>query len=168
VELEVTADAAWPPAVDWAALCDDALGALSRIIPEFANDRLSASISLALDADVQELNREWRSKNAPTNVLSFPMMSRAHILALEPLGPPELFGDIIIALETCTREAADRGIALEQHVVHLIMHGLLHLAGYDHELSSADADAMEALEKKALALLGVADPYDDAEHVSGV
>jgi len=168
VELEVTADAAWPPAVDWAALCDDALGALGRIIPELANDRLSASISFALDADVQELNREWRSKNAPTNVLSFPMMARAHMLALEPSGPPELFGDVILALETCTREAAERSIALEQHVVHLVIHGLLHLAGYDHELSPADGDAMEALEIKALALLGVADPYGDAEQVSGV
>ena len=77
--------------------------------------------------------------------------------------PPELLGDIALALETCTREATDKGISLEDHAAHLIIHGLLHLAGHDHETSPQDAAAMEALEIKALARMGIADPYGDAD-----
>ncbi|MEQ1495757.1 MAG: rRNA maturation RNase YbeY, partial [Novosphingobium sp.] len=128
---------------------------------ELANPRLSASILFAEDAEVQALNAEWRDKDKPTNVLSFPMLEREDLLALAPDGPPELLGDIVLALGTCTREAADKGISLEHHAAHLIIHGLLHLAGYDHETSPEDARAMECLEIKALALLGIADPYGD-------
>lgn len=135
--------------------------AASRIAPELANPRLSASLVLSDDAEVHALNREWRGKDKPTNVLSFPMLERAELLALAPEGPPELLGDIALAFETCQREAAEKGIPLEHHAAHLIVHGLLHLAGYDHETSAEDAAAMEALEIKALALMGIADPYGD-------
>ena len=81
------------------------------------------------------------------------------LLALAPEGPPELLGDLALAYETCAREAHDKGVPLEHHAAHLIVHGLLHLAGHDHELGEAEAEAMEALEVKALALIGVADPY---------
>jgi len=70
-----------------------------------------------------------------------------------------LLGDVALALETCAREAGERGISLADHAAHLIVHGLLHLAGYDHELSDEDAAAMEALETKALARMAIADPY---------
>ena len=83
--------------------------------------------------------------------------------ALAHAGPPELLGDIALALETCAREAADKGVPLEHHATHLLIHGLLHLAGHDHELGPAEARAMEQLEIKALALLGIADPYGDHE-----
>ena len=83
------------------------------------------------------------------------------LLALSADGPPELLGDIALAYETCAREAVERGVSLEHHAAHLIVHGLLHLAGHDHETSSAEAEAMEALETKALALIGIADPYGD-------
>jgi probable rRNA maturation factor len=89
------------------------------------------------------------------------MLERDDLLELSAEGPPELLGDIALALETCEREAAEKGIALQDHTAHLIIHGLLHLAGLDHEISAADAQAMEALEIKALALLGIADPYGD-------
>jgi probable rRNA maturation factor len=89
------------------------------------------------------------------------MLTRTELLALAPEGPPELLGDIALALETCAREAEEKAILLEHHAAHLIVHGLLHLAGYDHETSSEDAAAMEALEIKALALMGIADPYGD-------
>lgn len=135
--------------------------ALAEVAPELANPRLSASFLFADDAEVHALNREWRGKDQPTNVLSFPMLTRAELLALAPEGPPELLGDVALALETCTREAADKGIPLEHHTAHLIVHGLLHLAGYDHETSPEDAAVMEALEIKALALMGIADPYGD-------
>src|SRR5690606_23739315 len=93
------------------------------------------------------------------NVLSFPMLGREDLLALAPEGPPELLGDVALAHQTCAREAAEKGVPLVDHAAHLIVHGLLHLAGHDHEISAAEADAMEALEIKALAICGIADPY---------
>ncbi len=109
------------------------------------------------------MNHEWRGKDKPTNVLSFPMLVRAELLALAPDGPPVLLGDIALAYESCAREAAEKAIPLDAHAAHLIVHGLLHLAGYDHETSPAAAAAMEALEIKALALMGIANPYCDAQ-----
>jgi len=160
-ELEV--DDGWGAAQPWHDLASQAKNALAQITPELANSRLSASLLLTSDAEVHALNREWRGKDKPTNVLSFPMLERAELLALAPDGPPELLGDIALALETCQREAADKGIPLAHHAMHLIIHGLLHLAGHDHETSPAAAAAMEALEIKALALLGIPDPYGDSE-----
>jgi probable rRNA maturation factor len=167
VELEIEIEAAWPEATDWEALATRAITALAQIAPELANPRLSASLLFADDAEVHALNREWRGKDKPTNVLSFPMLEREDLLALAPDGPPELLGDIALALETCAREAADKGVALEQHAAHLIIHGLLHLSGHDHVHSDEEAAAMEALEIKALALMGIADPYDDRDPVTG-
>lgn len=127
--------------------------------PELANPRLSASLLFTSDAEIHAFNREWRQRDKPTNVLSFPMLDRDHLLALAADGPPELLGDVALAHETCAREAADKGIPLDHHAAHLIVHGLLHLAGHDHEISPADAEAMEALEVMALELIGIADPY---------
>ena len=161
VDLDISVEADWPSPPDWDDLAARAAAALARIAPELANPRLSASLLFADDAEVHALNREWRGKDQPTNVLSFPMLARADLLALAPAGPPELLGDVVLALETCRREAADKGIALADHAAHLIIHGLLHLAGHDHETGEAEAAAMEALEIKALALLGLADPYGE-------
>lgn len=159
--LDISIEADWPNPPHWEALAERAAAALAALAPELANPRLSASLLFANDAEVHALNREWRGKDKPTNVLSFPMLERADLLDLPPAGPPELLGDIALALETCAREAADKGLALEHHAAHLIVHGLLHLAGHDHEISAEDARAMEILEIKALAQLGIADPYGD-------
>lgn len=167
MQLETSIEAEWPAPADWEALADEALSAVLRVVPELANQRLCASLVFADDAEVHTLNREWRQKDKPTNVLSFPMMAREHLLALDSDGPPELLGDLVLALETCAREAAEKGVSLEQHATHLIIHGLLHLAGHDHEVSSADARVMEFLEIKALALLGIADPYGDHQGEEG-
>lgn len=161
MNLDIAIEAEWSASPDWEELAERAASALAQVAPELANPRLSASLLFADDAEVHVLNREWRGKDKPTNVLSFPMLERGELLALAPDGPPELLGDIALALETCTREAAEKGISLEHHTVHLIVHGLLHLAGHDHEISAEDARAMEQLEIKALALLGIADPYGD-------
>jgi probable rRNA maturation factor len=163
LELEIDISCDWPSPPDWEAMADRAASALARIAPELANPRLSASLLFADNAEVRQLNAEWRGKDKPTNVLSFPMLERDELLALSPEGPPELLGDIALALETCAREASEKDISLEHHTTHLIVHGLLHLAGYDHETGPEDAAIMEALEIKALALLGIADPYGDAE-----
>ena len=173
MDLDIEIDG-WPSpskgGADWADLAQAALAAAETVEPALSNQRLSASVLFTLDDDVRELNREWRTKDKPTNVLSFPMLTRKDLLALEEDGGPEMLGDIALALETCRREAEDKGIALETHTVHLVIHGLLHLAGHDHVDSDDQAAAMEALEIKALATMGIADPYGDRDmthHSSG-
>lgn len=167
MELEIDIEETWPEGQAWEALAQRAADAAAEVAGELGPARLSASLLFTSDAEVHALNREWRGKDKPTNVLSFPMLEREELLALPAEGPPELLGDIALARETCAREAAEKGVALEAHAAHLIVHGLLHLAGHDHEISPDDAEAMEALEIKALALLGIADPYGDADHSEG-
>jgi len=147
------------PDCDWEALSKRAADAAAQLAPELANLRLTASLLFTSDAEVHTFNREWRSKDKPTNVLSFPMLEREALHALSADGPPEMLGDIALAFETCAREAAEKGVSLEHHAAHLIVHGLLHLAGHDHETGPEDAEAMEQLEIKALALMGIANPY---------
>ena len=121
------------------------------------------SLVLGDDAEVQMLNQQWRAKDKPTNVLSFPMLSRDEVLhAAADEAHEGMLGDLILAYGVCTREAADKGIAVPDHAAHLIVHGLLHLAGYDHATGEDAAQTMEALETKALALMGIANPYCDA------
>jgi probable rRNA maturation factor len=158
LELEIDIEECWP-AGDWQELSEQASAALAQVAPELGNPRLSASLLLTSDEEVHTLNREWRQRDKPTNVLSFPMLDRDELLGLAPAGPPVLLGDVALAYETCAREAGEKGVPLEHHAAHLAIHGLLHLAGHDHELGTAEAEAMEALEVKALALIGVADPY---------
>jgi len=159
MDLEIDIEAPWPPSPDWESLATRALEATALVAPELAHPRLTTSVLFTSDEDVRVLNAEWRGKDKPTNVLSFPMLERSDLIDLPPAGPPELLGDIALAYETCAREAAEKGIAVEHHAVHLIVHGLLHLAGYDHETGDDDAEAMESLETKALAVMGLADPY---------
>lgn len=113
---------------------------------------VEVSLLLSDDAGLRELNRTWRGRDKPTNVLSFPGAG-----APSPNGPEHL-GDIALAFETIAREAEADGKTLADHVAHLIVHGALHLLGHDHE-TDAEAEAMEAIEIEALARLGVADPY---------
>ena len=162
MELEVDVEEPWPGG-GWKDLAERAAAATAQVAPELGNDRLSVSLLFTSDAEIHALNREWRERDKPTNVLSFPMLGRDALLALRCDGPPELLGDIALAHETCAREAAEKGVPLEHHAAHLIVHGLLHLAGHDHETSAADAKAMEALETKALAICGIADPYGDRD-----
>lgn len=160
LELEIAVEEPWPDG-DWEGLAGRAARAAAEVARELGNARLSASVLFTSDAEIHALNREWRQRDKPTNVLSFPMLERADLLALAANGPPELLGDVALAHETCAREAAEKAIPFAHHATHLIVHALLHLAGYDHETSDADAEAMEALETKALAICGIADPYDD-------
>jgi probable rRNA maturation factor len=150
----------WPEDA-WDALATRAAAAAQEGEPMLANPRLIASVLFTSDAEVHALNREWRERDKPTNVLSFPMLERQELGALAADGPPIMLGDIALAHETCAREAAEKGITLEAHAAHLIVHGLLHLAGHDHVGSDAEAEAMEALETRILAKLGIADPYGE-------
>lgn len=111
---------------------------------------------LADDSSLRRLNRQWRGKDKPTNVLSFP--SGESLNRRVSAGMPLALGDVIVAYGVATAEAAKQGKTLAAHLVHLIVHGVLHLLGYDHELDT-DAERMEALEIKILRRLGIADPY---------
>ena len=109
------------------------------------------SIVLTDDAEQQILNRDWRGIDKPTNVLSFPQ--------IEAFGPVSgLLGDIILARETLVKEADEQGVSFDDHFTHLVIHGFLHLLGYDH-IQESDALVMEGLETQILASLGVANPY---------
>jgi probable rRNA maturation factor len=160
LELDIAIEEPWP-AGEWDALAERAARAAATVAPELANPRLSAGVLFTSDAEIHALNREWRQRDKPTNVLSFPMLEREALLALAADGPPELLGDVALAHETCAREAGEKAIPLDHHAAHLIVHGLLHLAGHDHEISEAEAEAMEVLETKALAICGIADPYGE-------
>lgn len=117
------------------------------------------------DPQIARLNGEFRGKPQPTNVLSWPEHDLAPVHDGDAPGKPPApdgfddgLGDIAIAYDTCTREAAEQGIALTDHVSHLLVHGCLHLLGYDHE-RDGDATRMESLETKILASMGIKDPY---------
>ncbi len=155
----------WGDGVDWQTLCNDALAAALAETPYAAlatGDRtVEVAVQFADDAAVQALNRQWRGKDAPTNVLSFPQLDGDDLATLRGLagdGPEILLGDIILAQETCAREAAEKMVPINVHASHLIIHGLLHLLGYDHVAEDA-AEDMEAREIRAMAALGFADPY---------
>lgn len=121
-------------------------------------DAAEIAVMLTDDEGIRVLNRDWRGKDKATNVLSFPspQVARAG-------GDPHL-GDIAIAYQTMEREAASEGKPLADHLVHLAVHGTLHLLGHDHE-ETGDAEAMEALERSILADLGVPDPYAETDPV---
>jgi probable rRNA maturation factor len=109
-----------------------------------------AEVSLVFtdDAALRKLNRDWRGKDRPTNVLSFPQTQ--HLSGM--------MGDIVLGCETVRREAALEDKAIDAHIAHLVVHGFLHLLGYDHE-NAEDADHMERLEREGLSKIGIADPY---------
>jgi len=130
-------------------------------------ERFLVSLLGCSDTRIAELNADFRGKPQPTNVLSWPSDERgAGEDGGAPCRPdpgtiemPEELGDIAIAWETCAREAQDQGKSMSDHVAHLLVHGLLHLLGYDH-LRDGDAALMEAAEVRILAKLGLADPYE--------
>jgi probable rRNA maturation factor len=120
---------------------------------------IEISIRLTSDEEVRTLNRQYRQQDKPTNVLSFPMVQPDLIDSLANTDDGEvLLGDIVLAYETCAREGAERGVPLEDHATHLIVHGVLHLLGYDH-MTDSEAEAMEAIERDVMATLVLHDPY---------
>ena len=138
-------------------------GILAALKAVDVTEQTDIVVLLCDDAEMKSLNKEYRQKNAPTNVLSFPMLQPGFMEATGMADDGEiLLGDVVLAYETCLREATEKAVTLEQHATHLIVHGVLHLLGYDHVEHEDQAREMEAMETHALASLGIADPY--AEH----
>lgn len=152
-------DAAWLDALaDLEARAEHAVRtALAAAGAPLADGPLEISLVFTDDAEQRALNRDYRHKDAATNVLSFPNMDDLEGSALP--GLPRLLGDVVLARETVAREAADQGKTLADHTTHLLVHGLLHLLGHDHHVPE-EAEKMEALERRILAQLDIADPYD--------
>ena len=164
LDIAIEADAEWDSSRDWAGL---ARSAASAAIAESAfpnlgqGDRdVELSIRLTSDEEVHALNAEWRGKDKPTNVLSFPMAEEDDLESAAGPGPELMLGDIILARGVCIAEAEQKGVPIDQHAAHLMVHGTLHLLGYDHMDDDSAAD-MESREVRALARLGIADPYSE-------
>ncbi|MGK2911905.1 MAG: rRNA maturation RNase YbeY [Sphingobium sp.] len=155
----------WPTGVDWEKLALDAVAAAIRHSPnahyETQSTLYEIAVKLTDDKEVQTLNRDYRQKDKPTNVLSFPMVQSDLLEAMANTDDGEvLLGDIVLAAGVCIGEAADKGISVADHAAHLIVHGTFHLLGFDH-METVDAEAMEALEIRTLASMGLGDPYSD-------
>ena len=165
LEIALEADEEWDSSTDWAALADRAArAAIAESRYRQLSDAprpLELSIRLTSDEEVHALNAQWRGKDKPTNVLSFPLAEEDELKDAELDGPELMLGDIVLARGTCLREADEKQIPLEQHAAHLLVHGTLHLLGYDHHEDEEAAD-MEARETRALARLGIANPYEEA------
>ena len=153
LEIEVD-EAAWHDLPDAAALVGQAAeAAFARLGAGDLKDKL-LSVTLADDETVAQLNAQWRGKPKPTNVLSFPADQDIAI----PPGEPRPLGDIILAAGVVRTVAAQQSKPLADHFRHLVVHGILHIMGYDH-VDDAQADEMESFEKEILVKLGIADPY---------
>ena len=159
VDISISHDAWLKDLPDSAEVCREAAeAAFGAGAGESLDATTEVSIVLTDNPAIQELNRDYRGKNQPTNVLSFASLDG--VAAEHSMAPdaPLLLGDIVVAYETAISEAAAECISLRDHLSHLIVHGMLHLLRYDHE-RDAEAKRMESLETQVLAGLGVADPH---------
>ena len=161
LEIDIESDEEWDSSTDWSLLVRRAAeSALAEsAFPQLAQGSRPVEISVRLTGDdqVRALNAEWRGKDKPTNVLSFPL-AEADELDNPGEGPELMLGDIVLAKGVCEREAAEKAISVERHATHLLVHGTLHLLGYDH-MDDVQAADMEGREVRALARLGIDDPY---------
>lgn len=158
--VDIAIDAGcWGDAEALRKICEAALRQSFRTAALQAAPKSELSLLFTDDASIQQLNNRWRDKDKPTNVLSFPGCDPDG----EVYGP--LLGDVVFAFETVQREAADMEIDFKDHLSHLMVHGVLHLFDYDHQ-DDDEARIMEQLERRILADLGIADPYQDAPLVS--
>jgi probable rRNA maturation factor len=152
---------AWATALPQAAeLCRSAARATLAAAPPLpgAGDA-ELSLVLADDALLRRLNRTWRGKDKATNVLSFPAQDFAAGAGAAPAEAPLLLGDVVLGFSTVRREAEAQKKPLADHLAHLVVHGVLHLLGFDHA-SEDDAARMETMERDVLAGIGIADPYE--------
>ncbi|MEM7023563.1 MAG: rRNA maturation RNase YbeY [Pseudomonadota bacterium] len=165
----------WPAVLDDApAACQQAVAAtLARATPGLQPIRAEVSVLLGDDLAVRQLNADHRQQDKPTNVLAFPLLELEHgrprdRLPLQAFDGPVMLGDIAVALGTVCREASDAKRPVRAHLSHLVVHGTLHLLGFDHG-DDQEAEVMEDLERHILADLGIPDPYaEPADDRAGV
>ena len=155
VETDVSGE--WDTRINWPAVAQASVRAAVAHSRHPGLSESEVSVKFTSDEEVRALNAQWRGKDNPTNVLSFPMAEEAE------LASAQLLGDIVLAHGVCAAEAAGKQVPIETHAAHLVVHGTLHLLGYDHETSDAAAEEMEAVERRALAAIGIADPYHVTE-----
>ncbi len=163
IEIDLSTQPVWGSEDEWQLLSEKSVTAAIAVAPyarlSETQAQISVSIRFADNDEVQKLNRDYRKKDRPTNILSFPMLDATLLASLANTDDGEvLLGDMILAHEICTTEAEEKGVPLPQHTAHLIVHGTLHLLGFDH-IDDIEAGAMEALEVKALASMGLPNPY---------
>jgi len=162
LEIALEADAEWDSSRSWEQLIRAAAEAAiaESAFPQLISSEqpVELSVRLAGDDEVRELNAKWRGKDKATNVLSFPLANPDDLLPTNVSERELLLGDIVMARGVCEAEAAEKGVSVQDHATHLLVHGTLHLLGYDHH-DDAEAAEMEAREVRALARLGIADPY---------
>lgn len=169
LEIAIDADEEWDSSAGqaraWPELVRNAAEAAiaESAFPGLTSSKRPVELSVHLTGDdqVRALNAQWRGKDQPTNVLSFPLADEQQLTSAKVAGPELLLGDIVLARGVCAAEAAAKGVAIEDHAVHLVIHGTLHLLGYDHSDDDLAAD-METRETRALKRLGIADPYEDS------
>jgi probable rRNA maturation factor len=163
LDIAIDADEDWDSSRSWDQLVRDAAEAAvaESAFPDLVTSGRPVELSVRLTDDeaVRALNAKWRGNDKSTNVLSFPLASKADLHQASVAGPELLLGDIVLARGICAAEAKDKGVAVEDHATHLLVHGTLHLLGYDHH-DGAQAEDMEAREVRALARLGIANPYE--------
>lgn len=162
IDVALLHETPWPAGY-WddlaAAAVNRTIGATPHAALHTTPATIEVSIRLTSDDEVRTLNRQYRQQDKPTNVLSFPMVQPDLVDTLANTDDGEvLLGDIVLAFETCEREAVEREVSTQDHAMHLIVHGVLHLLGYDH-MTDHEAEAMEAIERDVLASLGLHDPY---------
>jgi len=155
VETDVSGE--WDSRIDWPALARSAVHAAVAHSRHSGLGDSEISVKFTSDEELRALNAAWRGKDEATNVLSFPMAEEGE------LASAQLLGDIVLAYGVCAAEAKDKQVALETHAAHLVVHGTLHLLGYDHETSDEDAEDMEQVERVSLLSMGIADPYGVTE-----
>ena len=155
-EIDIVQQAGnWPDKRAIAALTEKAISVTIDVASLKLRQNSELSVVLSNDDEVQALNKSWRKIDKPTNVLSFPV---ENILVGEV--PGMLLGDIVLSFETITREAENQGVSFDNHFLHLVIHGFLHIFGYDHT-DDKEAVEMETLEISCLSRLGIANPYND-------
>lgn len=165
LDVAIDADPDWDSSSGWgrliraaaeAAIAESGFPHLSR-----SERPVELSVLLTDDEQVRSLNAQWRGKDKATNVLSFPQLDAADLESAHQSGPDLMLGDLVLARGVCGREAEAKAIKLEDHAAHLVVHGTLHLLGHDHQ-DDESAVEMEQREVRALARLGIGDPYEGA------
>ena len=163
IQIELSREDPWPEG-EWEAIARRAAEAAIGRTPQgpllTTEALVEISVRLTTDDEVHALNKQYRGKDKPTNVLSFPMVQPDLLDTVSQNSDDGelLLGDIVLAYGVCAAEAAERGISTADHATHLLVHGTLHLLGYDH-MTDDEAESMEEIERQALSSLGIPDPY---------